>query len=189
MGNSVSRVKLKVHRPRYGRLKLRSTQVDKARGPIHPPTKEVELSVPSTSQSDGGLSDDWKTFDVPVVESDTTSTPTGLREDILLLAWLIVLLRTREDSQASYDWVYRPITGANEVQDDEPVNASLSAGGVLVSGLQTKITDALTTISQHINAQRSAFCTPSGHTPISLLLSTGALCQASKAHNSHQVSR
>ncbi|KAK4459840.1 nonribosomal siderophore peptide synthase Sid2 [Cladorrhinum samala] len=185
MGNSVSRVKLKVHRPRHGRLKLRSTQVDKARGPIHPPTKEVELSVPSTSQSDGGLGDEWKTFDVPDVASDATSTPTGLREDVLLLAWLIVLLRTREDSQASFDWVYKSIIAANEIKDDKPANASLSTDRVLASGLQTKITDALTPISQHINAQRSVFCASPGHTPISLVLSTGALCQASEVRNDH----
>ncbi|KAK4150824.1 Non-ribosomal peptide synthetase [Chaetomidium leptoderma] len=99
-----------------------------------------------------------------------TSTPTDLREETVLLSWLIVLLRTQEDSQISYEWAYN--TRRNGV-DAGPVKAmSLSANEVM-EGLHSDVEHISTAISRHIATASSRPC--SG--PLSLVLSTGSLSQ------------
>lgn len=44
--------------------------------------------------------EDFRSFEV-------SGAAHGVTEDLVLLSWLIVLLRTREDGQASFDWRYR----------------------------------------------------------------------------------
>src|SRR5258707_1343892 len=58
----------------------------------------------STGQVDG---DGFRSFKVVGIASDQVASPTGMKEDILLLSWLIVLLRTREGSRLSYGWSYK----------------------------------------------------------------------------------
>ncbi|KAI5199853.1 nonribosomal peptide synthase SidD [Aureobasidium subglaciale] len=45
--------------------------------------------------------------EIRCLHADQYRTRTGMREDIIRLAWLIVLMRTREGSQVSYEWNYR----------------------------------------------------------------------------------
>lgn len=47
------------------------------------------------------------------------TTPSGMKEELLLVSWLIVLLRTREDGQASFEWAYKG-------DEASPVNRCLS---------------------------------------------------------------
>ncbi|KAH8905488.1 nonribosomal siderophore peptide synthase Sid2 [Coniochaeta sp. PMI_546] len=119
--------------------------------------------------------DGSRSFEVPGLASDQEPTPTGMREHVLLLSWLIVVLRTREDGQASYDWAYA------DRQDGELhalVNRRLSTDQVMTS-LQSKVGDVAAEISHHIASQPS----PSSRdlsTPASILLSTGSLSRTSE---------
>ncbi|KAL2825169.1 hypothetical protein BDW59DRAFT_161884 [Aspergillus cavernicola] len=102
-------------------------------------------------------------------------TATGLREEIVLLSWLIALLRTREGS-VSYEWGYK---GRDDGVQTELMKSRMSLDGVKI-GLQSSVEEAATAISQHIATALSnqVEATP---LPAYLLLSTGGLSQTSEA--------
>ena len=130
--------------------------------------RNESVGVSSAGQADG---DDFTSFEVAGLTADEPATPTGMREEILLISWLIVLLRTREGGQIRYDWAYKG-------REHEPVKGCLSMGE-LVTGLQDSIGQATAAISQHIKTVVSS----EGATlssPASLLLSTGSLSQTSE---------
>jgi hypothetical protein len=110
--------------------------------------------------------DDVKTFEVAGLASDEESSPAGMRDEIVLLSWLIVLLRTREGGHIRYEWAYRR-TG------EEPVPRSLAMNEV-VAGLQSSVRETAVAVTRHI-----ATDAPSQSTPASLLLSTSSLSQTS----------
>jgi len=57
-----------------------------------------------------GFSNDFGVSrEVRSLQADEFKTRTGMREDIIRLAWLIVLMRTREGSQVSYEWAHRDL--------------------------------------------------------------------------------
>ncbi|EAW12140.1 nonribosomal peptide synthase SidD [Aspergillus clavatus NRRL 1] len=106
-----------------------------------------------------------------VTELGDKQTLTGLREDIVLLSWLIVLLRTREAGHIRYEWSY---TG----QEEEPVATTLSMDEVM-TGLQSTLAETAVAISRHI----ATVASPQGvkmSTPLSLLLSSGSLSKTSE---------
>jgi hypothetical protein len=108
-----------------------------------------------------------KTFEVASLASDEESSPTGMRDEIVLLSWLIVLLRTREGGQIRYEWAYRRA-------GEEPVPRSLAMNEV-VAGLQSSVRETAVAVSRHI-----ATDAPSQSAPASLLLSTSSLSQTSE---------
>ena len=115
------------------------------------------------------------------VEPGFSSTSTHLREETVLLSWLIVLLRTQEDSQISYEWAYN--TRRNGA-DGGPVKAmSLSANEVM-EGLNSNIEQVSTAISRHI---ANASSRPSAG-PFSILLGTGSLSQKAEGTSKDEVS-
>ena len=121
----------------------------------------------STAQSDGdGEIDKFKSFELVDLGSDRAYTPTRMREEIVLLAWLIVILRTRDSSQISYEWTYKG-------QADDFEHRRLPMDDV-VQGLQSNVQEVLAAISSY--SQISVDDTLS---PVSLLLSTGSLSPAS----------
>ncbi|KAF2102365.1 nonribosomal siderophore peptide synthase Sid2 [Rhizodiscina lignyota] len=126
----------------------------------------------SSGQPDG---DGFRSFDIVGLVPRQTNSPTGMSDEILLLSWLIVLLRTRESSQISYDWAYRSRANGFE---HEPGDRHLSMDEVL-TGLQSTVGQAAVAISRHIMAVE-----PSQHEalsfPASLLLSTGSLSRTSE---------
>lgn len=118
------------------------------------------------------------TFEVPGLASDQASTPTSMREDLLLSSWLIVLLGTREDGQATFDWAYDGDNGIQKGEVHECANRKLSTGQVMPS-LQVKTRDVATAISRQIATQASSLLGgPSS--PSSLVLSTGSLSRISE---------
>lgn len=119
--------------------------------------------------------DGFRSFEVAGLATEQHPTPTGMREDLLLLSWLIVLLRTREDGQASYDWAY---AAAEDGELHEPVNRSLSTDQVMTS-LQSKVGEVAVAISRQIATQPSSPCRDLS-TPASLVLSTGSLSRTSE---------
>ncbi|PYI03599.1 nonribosomal siderophore peptide synthase Sid2 [Aspergillus sclerotiicarbonarius CBS 121057] len=90
------------------------------------------------------------------------ATPSGMKEELLLVSWLIVLLRTREDGQTSFEWAYQ---GENNT-----VNKCLSTE--VMTDLRSTVGQTAAAIARNIAPlQRSA---------TALLLSTGALSQSSE---------
>ena len=90
------------------------------------------------------------------------ATPSGMREELLLVAWLIVLLRTREDGQVTYEWAY---------QGQSTVNTCLST---------EVMADLRSTVGQTAEAIARNIAPPQETATSGLLLSTGALSQSSE---------
>ncbi|KAJ5501253.1 AMP-dependent synthetase/ligase [Penicillium expansum] len=110
---------------------------------------------------------DFSSFQIAHLASEQITTPTGMKEEIVLLSWLMVLLRSREDSQISYDWSYKDVAHGAE---PESVN-KLSMNEVM-KGLQSNVGEVATAISQNINTGTLS--------PASLVLSTSSLSQTSE---------
>lgn len=89
----------------------------------------------------------------------------GITEDLVLLSWLIVLLRTREDGQASFDWRYGP--------DDEGKPQAISSEKVM-TGLDNKAEGVAAAIKKEISTESPK------SSPAKLLLSTGRLSQVAE---------
>ncbi|KAJ5606380.1 AMP-binding enzyme [Penicillium lagena] len=119
------------------------------------------------TQANGG----GPTFKIGGLESDRASTPTGMREEILLLSWLIVLLRTQESGRISYEWAYGSRGNAVE---HEAVNQCLSTD--VMTDLQSTVGQSAATISRHIKRTT----TKSIFSPVSILLSTRFLSRKSE---------
>jgi hypothetical protein len=100
-----------------------------------------------------------------------SSTPSGMREDILLASWLIVLLRTREGERVSFDWKYEGPPNLSE----EP-SRHLSMEDVM-EGLEDSIHNVTGAISSQISRADSS---KKYAEPVSVLLSTSVLSQRSK---------
>ncbi|KAH0276513.1 nonribosomal peptide synthase SidD, partial [Aureobasidium melanogenum] len=97
-------------------------------------------------------------------QSSTTSS--GMREDILLASWLIVLLRTREGERVTFGWTYQSFSGASE----KPCR-HISMEEVM-EGLQDSVDSVIRTIASQIS---TANLYEKSTEPVSLLLSTGRL--------------
>ncbi|KAJ5427052.1 hypothetical protein N7465_002122 [Penicillium sp. CMV-2018d] len=110
---------------------------------------------------------DFSSFQIAHLASEQIATPTSMKEEIVLLSWLMVLLRTREDSQISYDWSYKDFANGTE---PESVN-KLSMNEVM-KGLQSNVGEVATAISRSITAGASS--------PASLILSTSSLSRTSE---------
>jgi hypothetical protein len=110
---------------------------------------------------------DFSSFKMTHLASEQITTPTGMKEEIVLLSWLMVLLRSREDSQISYDWSHKDF--ANGVEP-ESVNKLLM--NEVMKGLQSNVGDVATAISRNISTGASS--------PASLVLSTSSLSRTSE---------
>ncbi|KAF7159192.1 hypothetical protein CNMCM6106_006325 [Aspergillus hiratsukae] len=108
-----------------------------------------------------------ESFEVAGLASDQDSNSTGMRDEIVLLSWLIVLLRTREGGQIRYEWAYR-------LPDEEPVPRSLAVNEVL-PGLHNSVKETAAAVSRHIVADE-----PTQSAPAFLLLSTSSFSQTSE---------
>ncbi|PLB43453.1 nonribosomal siderophore peptide synthase Sid2, partial [Aspergillus steynii IBT 23096] len=126
--------------------------------------------MPQTEQVD----ESFRSFKLVGLESDHTISLTGKREEVLLLSWLIVLLRTREDSQFSFDWSHR--NQQDDVANDFETR-SLSMSEV-VSDLRNLVGQTATDLVPRVTAATSSPYTAATN-PTSLLLSTGSLSQTS----------
>ncbi|KAK0613181.1 peptide synthetase [Immersiella caudata] len=115
-------------------------------------------------------------------QPDAPTYPTGLREELVLLAWLVVLLRTREDGQATYSWAYNT---REKTVGDEPSCMQLSSVKVLPN-LQSNVGQVAAAITHHINTVATK---PSADIsgPASLFVSTGPLSKAPKGANDEPV--
>lgn len=135
---------------------------------------EKHIPPPLSGETSG---DGFTSYEIPGLASDQPSTPTGVRDETLLVSWFIVLLRTREDGQVRYDWAYKG--RADGDQEHEQVNNTLSTDQVMPN-LQTSIQQVAEAIAHNV-----AEAVPSQYTattsPASLLLSTASLSQTHEA--------
>ncbi|ROV92122.1 hypothetical protein VSDG_07569 [Cytospora chrysosperma] len=131
--------------------------------------------LPDTSLTGQASDDGFMSYQIVGLASEQPSTPTGIREEILLVSWLIVLLRTREDGQVCYDWAYKGRGTGRE--EPEPVNTLLTEQ--VMPNLQSSIQQVAGAISRQF-----AIATPNQYTkttgPASLLLSTGHLSKTNE---------
>ncbi|OJD28775.1 nonribosomal peptide synthase [Diplodia corticola] len=116
---------------------------------------------------------DFKTFDISGLASEQHTTPTGMREDVVLLSWLIVLLRTREDSRVSFDWTYQ------SASEQKAEKRCLSMDNVM-TGLQDRVGKVAAAIFDDVETVAPSHHVPATSSPASLLLSTGSLSQTSE---------
>lgn len=108
----------------------------------------------------------FRCFNMADLALDGLATPTGLKDEIILLSWLIVLLRTREDGQISFEWAHNDRVNESGIR-------SLSMGEVMPGGLGSTLGQTTEAVSQHVATSSPGERSISE--PASLLLSTGAL--------------
>ncbi|KAG9937430.1 nonribosomal peptide synthase SidD, partial [Aureobasidium melanogenum] len=126
----------------------------------------------STSSSDEALNntsrDCVSSYNMDKLAFQSSTAPSGMREDILLASWLIVLLKTREGERVTFGWSYQSSSDASE----QPCR-HISMENVM-KGLQDSVDSVIRTIASQISAAKS--CGKSTE-PVLLLLSTGLLQQ------------
>lgn len=116
-----------------------------------------------------------KTFEVAGLAPVNCSTPTELRDEIILLSWLIVLLRMQESSQVNFEWQYQ---GCENGLDGDSVK-SLSPSEVMI-GLQSHVGQVAATFAERIPSITTTQQATSA-SPAALRLSTGVLSRTSEA--------
>lgn len=125
--------------------------------------------------STGLACDGFRSFHVVGLATDQVTAPTGMRDEILLLSWLIVLLRTRERSQTYYDWAYTcPESGFDH---------KASRNRLSMDGMDGKLQNTVSQIAEAISSHTSTITPIQRATtpgPVSLLLSTSSLSSASE---------
>jgi hypothetical protein len=116
-----------------------------------------------------------KTFDIDGLAPRNCSTPTGMRDEIILVAWLIILMRVQESSLVRCEWQYQG--SPQELENGDAVR-SLSPNDVMI-GLQSHTGQSAAILAGSIpsitEAQQSALSSPT-----SIRLSTGPLSQSSE---------
>lgn len=102
------------------------------------------------------------------------NTPSGMKEELLLVSWLIVLLRTREDGQASFEWAYK---------GDEPSPANRCLSTEVMADLRSSVGQTAAAIAR----KRTTTPETAPSRSLALLLSTSTLSQTTEEPN--EVSR
>lgn len=123
------------------------------------------------TQANAGGPNGPKPIKIVELGSDGASTPTGMREEVLLLSWLIVLLRTQEGGQVSYEWAYG---NRENAVAHEAVSQCLSTD--VMTNLQNTVGQSAATISPHVKRTT----TKSMFSPMTILLSTSSLSRKSE---------
>lgn len=125
----------------------------------------------STNEASGMES---QIFDIAGLAPGNCSTPTGMRDETILLSWLIVLMRTQESSAVRFEWQYQ---GSEEALGNGDAVRTLSPSEVMI-GLQSHIGQVSAmlagTIPSITQTQQSKLATRP-----SLLLSNASLSQSS----------
>jgi hypothetical protein len=120
--------------------------------------------------------DNFKSVKVFGLASDQPTSRTGMREEVLLASWLLVLMRTREDSQVRYDWAY--IDRAHG--DHQNLTKRSLAENEVLSNRQDSIGQLAEAISRHITTGSSGDDAPKSG-GVSLFLSTDCESAESEA--------
>ncbi|KAJ5288884.1 hypothetical protein N7478_001914 [Penicillium angulare] len=110
--------------------------------------------------------DGFRSYQVADLTAVDASTLTGMKEEVVLLAWLLVLMRTREGTLPRYEWAYK--NGSNNLTSHELPTEKL------VAGLESSTEEVARAIIEHVKTSKPAELADVS-SPVSLLLSTGSL--------------
>ena len=152
---------------------MKYLQLDDRHGQLCWKIESVDRSLSDQTTSDG-----FHSFTVDGLASDQATTPTGIRDELLILAWIIVLLRTQESSQICFDWAYESQASSAQL---EPLYRRLSLDEI-IPDTQSTVDQSAAAISCYI-ASAASFQEVSISSPLSLLLSTSPLSQKSEEPN------
>lgn len=133
--------------------------------------KQVNGALSTTQTKDH----DVVSVEVVGVSSEPASpaTPATITTEILLVSWLIVLLRTREDGQVFYEWAYKTEKGA----EAEAVPAMRLSTSEVLPDLHSTVEQMASAIASNVSAASTEdFASFSAQG--SFLLSTGSLSRA-----------
>ncbi|KAL1841786.1 hypothetical protein VTJ49DRAFT_6624 [Mycothermus thermophilus] len=112
----------------------------------------------------------------------SAAVPTSVREETVLLAWLITLLRTREEREASFEWSY--VNDPNSVDGTSTRRQLISKD--VVDSLDTNADQITANISRHLTSSSPRSQRLSDG--VSLVLSTGSLDQTDDVVNKDEPS-
>lgn len=108
------------------------------------------------------------------LEDDERMFPTGFKEHIVLVAWLIVLLPSREGNSTDFEWTYAHAHGLSHGTKVRHLQADK-----VLKGLQSNIHEAATIVLNGLALDELSGAQDStNHTK--LILSTGSLSQTSE---------
>lgn len=113
-------------------------------------------------------------FKIDGLGAKKESSLTGMRDELVLLSWCIVLLRTSEEGQASFDWAYSGQSGSLQ-------SHCLNTAQV-ISSLQRSVEQAGIEILRHISTSAVDHSSPTP-TSTSLVLSNSLLSKTNKVDN------
>jgi fusarinine C synthase len=133
----------------------------------------VEKTAASLVGSEG-----FRALKITDLATDLTLNPTGMKDEIVLLSWLIVLLRTREEGIVSYEWNYQ--CNSNGIEYNRK-HESLSTDQI-IPDLQNTVEQATTSIAGCITTDALGQNAYTGG-PASLILSTSSLSQTAEKSN------
>lgn len=110
----------------------------------------------------------FRSFKLDGLAVKQDSCLTGMRDELVLLSWCIVLLRTSEEGQVSFEWAYR--------DQSENLESHLLNTAQVIPSLEGSVEQVGTQILQHVCTNSSDQPTLTS-SPVSLVLSTGLLSQ------------
>ena len=113
-------------------------------------------------------------FDITGLAPGNCGTPTGMRDEIILLSWLIVLMRTQESSAVRFEWQYQ---GSEDVLGNGDAVWTLAPNDVII-GLQSHIGQAAAMLAGTIPSITQTQQSKLANRP-SLRLSNASLSQSS----------
>ena len=111
----------------------------------------------------------FRSFEIHGLAADTESCLTSMRDELVLLSWSIVLLRTSEEGQVTFEWAY---SGQSENLQSQSLNTAK-----VIPSLQGSVEQAANEVVQHISTSSIDQSTPYSK-PASLVLSTGLLSKS-----------
>lgn len=135
--------------------------------------KNGTVNVSSVRQRHGSNTMASKASNLEALEG--AGTPTGMRDELILLSWLLTLLRTKEHNEFQFEWTYIE-RQCGSVSD--PVTRSLKTDEV-ITDLQNRVGDVSSTISSKMKMDDSSQL-PVRTSRASLLLSTDTLSQTTQ---------
>jgi hypothetical protein len=110
----------------------------------------------------------FRSFKLESLAVKQDSCLTGMRDELVLLSWCIVLLRTSEEGQVSFEWAYR--------EQSKDLNSHFFNTAQAIPSLEGSVEQVGRQILQHIRTGSSDQPTLTS-SPVSLVLSTGLLSQ------------
>lgn len=116
----------------------------------------------------------FKSFEIAGLVSSKASDSVCARDEVVLLSWLLVLLRTQESSHVRFDWTYQ-----NHGQNGDTLSYQCLSTNEVVPTLQSTVGEAALTIHKLVVTARTKH-SASSYNPVSLVISTGCSSQPSE---------